>query len=320
MEFINRIELAGDVLQQGLLGKPTLLHGPGDLDADGRAVRGMEIRPVLVHKRSHLATEEGHEGKLSVLLEEKCSIVIFLPEGSRGVYCSLEVDTKTYAILIIFKMVFQIELPSLSYKTNMAMNYGYIRVSTDTQTTRNQEFEITRFCKAQGLSIDGWIEETISGQQAYNKRALGDLLRRVGDGDLIICTELSRLGRSLFMIMEILNICMNKGCQVWSVKEGYRLGDDIQSKVLAFAFGLSAEIERRLISERTREALARKKAEGKHLGRIPGSHNRGYKLDNQSDHIKKLMKKHMSLSQIANCCGVSISTLYRWLERRNLLK
>ena len=154
------------------------------------------------------------------------------------------------------------------------MNYGYIRVSTDTQTTRNQEFEITRFCKAQGLSIDGWIEETISGQQAYNKRALGDLLRRVVDGDLIISTELSRLGRSLFMIMKILNICMNKGCQVWSVKEGYRLGDDIQSKV----------------------------------------------LDNQSDHIKKLMKKHMSLSQIANCCGVSISTLYRWLERRNLLK
>ena len=87
------------------------------------------------------------------------------------------------------------------------MNYGYIRVSTDTQTTRNQEFEITRFCKAQGLSIDCWIEETISGQQAYNKRAFGDLLRRVGDGDLIICTELSRLGRSLFMIMEILNIC-----------------------------------------------------------------------------------------------------------------
>ena len=200
------------------------------------------------------------------------------------------------------------------------MNYGYIRVSTDTQTTRNQEFEITRFCQSHGLSIDGWIEEIISGQQAYNKRALGDLLKRVSKGDLIICTELSRLGRSLFMIMEILNTCMNKGCQVWSVKEGYRLGDDIQSKVLAFAFGLSAEIERKLISERTREALARKKAEGIRLGRIPGSCNRNYKLDNKSEQIERLMNKQVSLSQIAKFCGVSKSTLSRWLKKRNLLK
>ena len=200
------------------------------------------------------------------------------------------------------------------------MNYGYIRVSTDAQTTLNQEFEITHFCQAQGLSIDGWIEETISGQQAFNKRALGDLLHRVGNGDLIICTELSRLGRSLFMIMEILNICMNKGCQVWSVKEGYRLGEDIQSKVLAFAFGLSAEIERKLISERTREALARKKAEGKQLGRIRGSHNREYKLDGKAGYIERLLEKRTSLYQIAKCCGVSINTLTRWLGRRKRLK
>ena len=200
------------------------------------------------------------------------------------------------------------------------MNYGYIRVSTDTQTIRNQEFEITRFCQSHGLSIDGWIEETISGQQAYNKRALGDLLKRVNKGDLIICTELSRLGRSLFMIMEILNTCMNKGCQVWSVKEGYRLGDDIQSKVLAFAFGLSAEIERKLISERTREALARKKAEGIRLGRPQGSHNRAYKLDKNAAYIERLLEKNTSLYQIAKSCGVSINTLSRWLKMRNLLK
>lgn len=143
------------------------------------------------------------------------------------------------------------------------MIYGYIRVSTDHQTTLNQEFEITRFCQGKSMEISGWIRETISGTQAYDKRALGKLLRRVGKGDLIICTEISRLGRKLYMIMEILSTCMNKGCQVWTVKEGYRLGDDIQSKVLAFAFGLSAEIERRLISARTREALARRKAEGK---------------------------------------------------------
>ena len=121
------------------------------------------------------------------------------------------------------------------------MIYGYIRVSTDRQTVENQRFEINAFCRRQGIAVDGWIEETISGTAAYSKRALGRLLQRVGRGDLIICAELSRLGRNLFMIMEILNICMTRECRVWTIKDNYRLGDDIQSKVLAFAFGLSAE-------------------------------------------------------------------------------
>lgn len=142
------------------------------------------------------------------------------------------------------------------------MIYGYIRVSSDKQTVENQRFEIERFCKVNNLHIDGWIEETISGTKAYNKRQLGVLLKKVEKEDVIICSELSRLGRSLFMIMEILSICMKKECRVWTIKDNYRLGDDIQSKVLAFAFGLSAEIERNLISQRTKEALARKREEG----------------------------------------------------------
>lgn len=118
------------------------------------------------------------------------------------------------------------------------MIYGYIRVSSDKQTVENQRFEIERFCRERGMSVDGWIEETISGTKAYNKRELGKLLQRVTKDDLIICAELSRLGRSLFMIMEILNLCLSKECRVWTIKDNYRLGDDIQSKVLAFAFGL----------------------------------------------------------------------------------
>lgn len=139
------------------------------------------------------------------------------------------------------------------------MNYGYIRVSSDKQTVENQRFEILRFCEKEQIKVDGWIEETVSGVKNYDKRQLGKLLGKVKANDLIICSELSRLGRSLFMIMEILNQCMSKDCRVWTIKDGYRLGDDIQSKVLAFAFGLSAEIERNLISQRTKEALARKK-------------------------------------------------------------
>ena len=117
------------------------------------------------------------------------------------------------------------------------MTYGYIRVSTDKQTVENQRFEINAFCKRQNLAIDGWIEETISGTKNYDKRKLGNLLKTVKKDDLIICAELSRLGRNLFMIMEILHICMNKECKVWTIKDNYRLGDNIQSKVLAFAFG-----------------------------------------------------------------------------------
>ena len=120
------------------------------------------------------------------------------------------------------------------------MNYGYIRVSSDKQTVENQRFEINNFCEREHLSIDGWIEETISGTKSYSKRELGTLLRRVRKDDLIICAELSRLGRNLFMIMEILNICMTKECKVWTIKDNYRLGEDIQSKVLAFAFQISA--------------------------------------------------------------------------------
>ena len=139
------------------------------------------------------------------------------------------------------------------------MVFGYIRVSTDKQTVENQRYEIERFCEREGLKVEHWIEETISGTKDYQKRLLGKTLETINKGDVIICSELSRLGRTLFMIMDILNLCMKKGCKIYSIKDNYRLGDDIQSKVLAFAFGLSAEIERNLISQRTKEALALKK-------------------------------------------------------------
>ena len=193
------------------------------------------------------------------------------------------------------------------------MNYGYIRVSTDKQTTQNQRFEIQQYCVNENLPIQGWIQETISGTHSYDKRALGKLLKKVSPGDLIICTELSRLGRSLFMIMEILNHCMTKGCRVVSIKEGYHLGENIEAKVLAFAFGLSAEIERQLISQRTTEALRRKKAEGVHLGRPQGFAPAIERLDAESDIICQLMAEGMPKSEIARRFHVSRKTLYNWL-------
>ncbi len=198
------------------------------------------------------------------------------------------------------------------------MIYGYIRVSSDKQTVENQRFEINNFCEKENLHIDGWIEETVSGTKNYDKRELGNLLKNVQKGDLIICSELSRLGRNLFMIMEILNQCMEKECRVWTIKDAYRLGDDIQSKVLAFAFGLSAEIERNLISQRTREALARKKAEGVILGRPKGRKSSKVKLSGKEAAIRILLDEGMPKIRIAKIFKVDRMTLDHFIRDRML--
>ena len=189
-------------------------------------------------------------------------------------------------------------------------------MSSDKQTVANQRFEIGRFCAAQEMEIDGWIEETISGTRNYDKRKLGELLRNVRAGDLIICSELSRLGRSLYMVMEILSLCMERDCRVWTVKDNFRLGDDIQSKVLAFAFGLSAEIERNLISQRTKEALDRKRAEGVHLGRPKGALSKRVKLTGKEEVIRVLREEGANWSQIARLLHVDRSTLVRFAKSR----
>jgi DNA invertase Pin-like site-specific DNA recombinase len=196
------------------------------------------------------------------------------------------------------------------------MNYGYIRVSSDRQTVENQRFEITNFADRLELQIDGWIEETISGTKNYDKRELGKLLKLISKDDLIICSELSRLGRNLFMIMDILNLCMHKECKVWTIKDNYRLGEDIQSKVLAFAFGLSAEIERNLISQRTREALARKRIEGVVLGRPKGRKSSKVKLSGHEDAIRRMLADKVPKTEIARFFKVNRMTVDTFIKNR----
>lgn len=198
------------------------------------------------------------------------------------------------------------------------MYYGYIRVSSDKQTVENQRFEINHFADENGIIIDGWIEETISGTKNYKKRELGKLLEMISDGDIIICSELSRLGRSLFMIMEILNICMEKRCKVWTIKDNYRLGENIESKVLAFAFGLSAEIERNLISQRTKEALLRKKAEGIILGRPKGRRSTKTKLTGKEEEVTMLLNRGIKKAKICRVLKISRNTLYRFINENKI--
>ena len=198
------------------------------------------------------------------------------------------------------------------------MTYGYIRVSTDKQTVENQRFEIKKFCKQNKIIVDEWIEETISGTISPGKRDLGKLLEKAKKGDIIICTELSRLGRNMFMIMSILNNLMDRQVIIHTVKEGYKLGDDLTSKVLAFAFSISAEIERTLISQRTKEALNRKKSEGVILGHPKGKKNSHKKLSGLEDTIRDMVSAGYTKTFISHELGVSTSTLYSFMKENNI--
>lgn len=194
------------------------------------------------------------------------------------------------------------------------MIYGYCRCSTDKQTLANQRFEINRFTAQQKIKVNRWVCETISSRQPLAKRQLGVVLENLKQGDVLIATELSRLGRSLLEVMNILQQCLEKNCQVWTLKENYRLGADIQSKVLAFAFGLSAEIERQLISERTRMSLAKLKEDGRKLGRPMGAKANKLKLEANAQKIKNLRANGISKVKIARILGVNRTTLYRFLK------
>ena len=196
------------------------------------------------------------------------------------------------------------------------MIYGYIRVSTDKQDCENQKLGIERKAQALGIKIEKYIEDAgVSGTKEPDKRALGGCLKKLTSGDVIICSELSRLGRKLFMIMRILEYCMDVGAKVYTVKDGYELGDNIQSKVLAFAFGLSAEIERNLISERTKEALARLKAEGHKLGRKVGSKNKHYKLEGKDLIIRDLLDRNITKKEICKRLKISYPTLRKYYQK-----
>lgn len=197
---------------------------------------------------------------------------------------------------------------------------GYIRVSSNKQTLEHQHFEINQFAKKQKLSIDLWVEEKISSRKALKKRKLGMILDNLKENDILIACEISRLGRSLLEVMKILETCLNKNCQVWTLKENYRLGNDIQSKVLAFAFGLAAEIERNLISQRTKSSLANLKASGKKLGRPLSSESKKLKLSENAKKVHYLLSQGYTKSKVAQMLEVQRSTLRRFLSRSDNLK
>lgn len=194
------------------------------------------------------------------------------------------------------------------------MVVAYLRVSTEKQFVANQKNEIQRFAHERGLRIDKWYTETVSGCISSKDRKLARLLNSLRRGDVLIVTEISRLSRTMLEIMNILNSCIKKEVVLYSTKEGYTFQNDINSKVIGFAFGLMAEIERNLISLRTKEALARRKLEGKRLGRPPGIAPKQEELKQHKDLVMTLLETGITKNEIAMQLGVGRSTLYRFLK------
>lgn len=201
------------------------------------------------------------------------------------------------------------------------MIYGYIRVSTDKQDTENQKLGINDKAKALGVEVQQWfLDDGISGAKEPDERLLGKLLKKIKKDDVIISSELSRLGRKLFMIMRILEHCMNVGAKVYTVKDGYELGDNIQSKVLAFAFGLAAEIERNMIQLRTIEALKRKKAQGVLLGNSRTKNINTHISADKIEAMKDLYSKGISFSEIARRTKTHRLTVAYHLKKEGVYK
>jgi DNA invertase Pin-like site-specific DNA recombinase len=198
------------------------------------------------------------------------------------------------------------------------MIYGYIRVSTDKQTTENQRFEIENYCVKNGIKIDEWINETISGKEPFEKRKLGKLLKTVRRNDVLICSELSRLSRTMYSMILALEKCEKNGIEIIAIKESFNPKKDRMSKYIVPIFAVLSEVERDLISQRTKEALARLKTEGVKLGRPIGSKSKSKKLSGKEKEINKMLSENISLRKMSRKLKINIKTLRSFIAENKI--
>jgi DNA invertase Pin-like site-specific DNA recombinase len=197
-------------------------------------------------------------------------------------------------------------------------HFAYLRVSRDTQDVANQKYGILDYCNGKGISPVTLVEDTESRNKPWRERRIGQILEEATEGDVILAAEISRLGGSPLQVLEILEDASKKQVSVHIVKSQIVMDGSLQSAIIATVLGLAAQIEREFISVRTKEALARRKAEGVKLGRPRGEAPR-LKLDSQREMILDYLGKNVSRRSIARILGCSPSTLYAWL-RRNKIK
>lgn len=198
------------------------------------------------------------------------------------------------------------------------MVIAYLRVSTNKQHLNNQKEEIEKFASRKGLVIDRWVKEVVSGKKKEKDRELGKLIKRVKKGDILIVTEISRLSRTLLDIMSILGVLLEEGVSLYSTKDGYEFDDSISSQVMAFAFGLAAQIEHKLISQRTKEALAIRKASGMKLGRAKGDNYKQQRLANNKEKILEMQAQGHTTTSICRYFNISRDTFYAFRKNGGL--
>jgi DNA invertase Pin-like site-specific DNA recombinase len=193
---------------------------------------------------------------------------------------------------------------------------GYLRVSTVDQDLEKNKHEILELANNKDFGKVEWVEEKVSGRKSWRKRKIKDVIDNLGNGDRIIVPELSRLGRSMLEIMEMLSVSRQKGISIYAVKGAWELNGSIQSKVMAMAFSIAAEIERDLISKRTKEALRARRAKGVRLGRPKGPGKS--KLDEYHEEIVALLKNGSTKSYVAKKYGTTLPNLYNWLKKNEI--
>jgi DNA invertase Pin-like site-specific DNA recombinase len=198
----------------------------------------------------------------------------------------------------------------------MKKTVAYIRVSTDEQDVENQRLEILTLANAKGLGKVTFIEETISGRKSWKDRKLSEVINNLDRNDSLVVAELSRLGRSMLEIMEILSISTQKGIKIYASKGNWELDGSMQSKIIAMVLAMAAEIERDLISQRTKAALATKKAAGIKLGRPQGPGKS--KLDDRKNEILEFLELGVTKKRIAEKMDTTIGNLHHWLKKRGL--
>ena len=195
--------------------------------------------------------------------------------------------------------------------------YAYLRVSTSQQDAQNQKFGILDYCNKNNLSPINFTEDRVTGKTAWQDRMIGQIMEKATTGDIIVVSEISRLGRSTLQVLEILELAVRKEISVHIAKNHIIVNGSMQSRITATILGLAAQIEREFISSRTKEALAKRKSDGFNLGR-PKGQSQLLKLDSFAQEIKGYLKKGINKRAISKLIECSPSTLYLWLKRRKL--
>lgn len=193
--------------------------------------------------------------------------------------------------------------------------FAYLRVSTDMQDVNTQKLGVLEYCAARKLGVPELVEDTVSSKTDWRQREIGLLLASCVAGDVVVVSEISRLARSTLQVLEIMQAAASSQVAIHVVKNAMVMDGSLQSKIYATIFGLAAEIERDFIVQRTKEGLARVRAEGIVLGRPPGE-AKTLALDTHAKKIDHYLELKLNKRAMAKLLDVSPNTLYQWLRRR----